>query len=79
MKLVIASNNKHKVTEIKAILGPYFDEILSLRDAGISIDVEEPPKTLGEFVELVEIARIVGFGHVGDDVDDHVVVVVEAR
>ena len=45
MKLVIASNNKHKVTEIKAILGPYFDEILSLRDAGISIDVEEDGDT----------------------------------
>ncbi len=45
MKLVIASNNKHKVTEIKAILGPYFDEILSLRDAGISIEVEEDGDT----------------------------------
>ena len=45
MKLVIASNNAHKVAEIKAILAPYFDEILSLRDAGIMIDVVEDGDT----------------------------------
>ena len=45
MKLVIASNNVHKVAEIKAILAPYFDEILSLRDAGITIDVVEDGDT----------------------------------
>ena len=45
MKLVIASNNAHKVTEIKAILGDYYEEILSLRDAGINIDVEEDADT----------------------------------
>lgn len=45
MKLVIASNNAHKVAEIKAILAPYFDEILSLRDAGITIDVVEDGDT----------------------------------
>ena len=45
MKLVIASNNAHKVAEIKAILAPYFGEILSLRDAGITIDVVEDGDT----------------------------------
>lgn len=45
MKLIIASNNAHKVTEIKAILGDYYEEILSLRDAGIEIDVEEDADT----------------------------------
>lgn len=45
MKLIIASNNTHKVTEIKAILGPYFEEILSLKDAGIEIDVVEDGDT----------------------------------
>jgi len=45
MKLIIASNNQHKVIEIKAILGDYFEQILSLRDAGIDIDVEEDADT----------------------------------
>lgn len=45
MKLIIASNNAHKVIEIKAILGDYFEEILSLKDAGINIDVEEDADT----------------------------------
>jgi len=45
MKLIIASNNAHKVTEIKAILGDYFQQILSLREAGVSIDVDEDADT----------------------------------
>lgn len=45
MKLIIASNNAHKVTEIRAILGDYYEEILSLKDAGIEIDVEEDADT----------------------------------
>lgn len=48
MKLVIASNNAHKIAEIKAILAPYFDEILSLKDAGIVIDVVEDGETFAE-------------------------------
>ena len=36
MKLIIASNNKHKIYEIKKILGERFSEILSLKEAGIS-------------------------------------------
>lgn len=48
MKLVIASNNAHKIAEIKAILAPYFDEILSLKDAGIAIDVVEDGETFAE-------------------------------
>lgn len=45
MKLIIASNNSHKVMEIKAILGDYYESILSLRDAGIEIDVVEDADT----------------------------------
>jgi len=45
MKLIIASNNSHKVMEIKAILGDYYESILSLRDAGIDIDVVEDADT----------------------------------
>ena len=46
MKLIIASNNAHKVSEIKAILGCFYDEILSLREAGIDMDVVEDAEHL---------------------------------
>ena len=45
MKLIIASNNAHKVSEIKAILGCFYDEILFLREAGIDMDVVEDEDT----------------------------------
>ena len=32
MKLIITSNNAHKLEEIRAILGGEFEEILSLRE-----------------------------------------------
>ena len=48
MKLLISSNNKHKVEEIKAILAPYFSQIQTLRDAGIDADVEETGETFAE-------------------------------
>ncbi len=48
MKLIIASNNANKVREIKAILGSFYEQILSLRDAGIDIDVVEDGDTFLE-------------------------------
>lgn len=48
MKLVIASNNKHKIEEIKSILSGKFDEILSLSEAGISVDPEENGETFAD-------------------------------
>ena len=45
MKLIIASNNAHKLEEIKAILGDSFDEILSLREAGIEHETIEDGET----------------------------------
>lgn len=48
MRLVIASNNKHKIAEIKEILGESFDEILSMREAGLELDtVEDADSFLG--------------------------------
>lgn len=48
MKLAIATNNAHKLTEIKAILGNSFEQLLSLKDLGIDVDVEETGTTLEE-------------------------------
>lgn len=44
-RLIIASNNAHKVKEIKAILHKFHFEIVSLKEAGIEIDVEEDQDT----------------------------------
>lgn len=48
MRLVIASNNSHKVNEMKAIFTGIYDEILSLSDAGIDIEVVEDGLTFAE-------------------------------
>lgn len=48
MRLIIASNNAHKIKEFKAILSPYFAQILSMQEAGIVLDVEEDGATFEE-------------------------------
>lgn len=45
MRLIIASNNAHKVREIKQILGSFFTDIRTLKEAGIDIDVVEDGDT----------------------------------
>ncbi|HSP46675.1 MAG TPA: RdgB/HAM1 family non-canonical purine NTP pyrophosphatase [Clostridiaceae bacterium] len=45
MRIIIASNNNHKVQEIKDMLKPLGYDILSLGDAGIEIEVEEDRDT----------------------------------
>ncbi|MBQ6580022.1 MAG: non-canonical purine NTP pyrophosphatase, partial [Oscillospiraceae bacterium] len=51
MKLIIASNNAHKLVEMKAILGEYFDEILSLKEAGIDHETIEDGNSFLENAE----------------------------
>lgn len=41
MKLIFATNNHHKVEEIRAVIGDKF-ELLTLKEAGIDIDIPEP-------------------------------------
>jgi XTP/dITP diphosphohydrolase len=47
MKFIFATNNQHKVDEIRSIIGDLF-EILTLQEAGIDIDIPEPYDTLEE-------------------------------
>jgi XTP/dITP diphosphohydrolase len=47
MRLIFASNNQHKIEELKAFAGKEI-EIVSLKDAGIDIDIPEPHDTLEE-------------------------------
>lgn len=47
MKLIFATNNQHKVDEIRAMTNPSFN-IITLKEAGIDIDIPEPFDTLEE-------------------------------
>lgn len=69
MKLIIASNNAHKIYEIKKILSGKFDEIISLREAGISHETVEDGKTFVEnaLKKAREIAEISGCPALADD------------
>jgi len=48
MKLIIASNNTHKMREIFEILGAEFPDMVTLKQAGLEIDVEEDGSTFAE-------------------------------
>ena len=69
MKLALATNNKHKISEIRAILGDSFDELLSLEEFGIDVDVEETGATLAEnaLIKAREITRLTGMPSLADD------------
>jgi XTP/dITP diphosphohydrolase len=45
MKLIFATNNRHKVEEMQAAIGNAF-QLITLAEAGIDIDIPEPHPTL---------------------------------
>lgn len=69
MKLIIASNNNHKIYEIKKILSGKFEEILSLREAGVSHETVEDGSTFMEnsLKKAREITEITGCAALADD------------
>lgn len=69
MKLAIATNNQHKLQEIRAILGDSFEELLSLKDLGIDVDVEETGTTLEEnaLIKARAILALSGIATLADD------------
>jgi XTP/dITP diphosphohydrolase len=54
--IIFATNNEHKVIEVRAILKEKF-RILSLKEAGIEIDIPEPYNSLEE--NACEKARVI--------------------
>lgn len=69
MKLIIASNNKHKLIEIKEILGDFFSEIVTLREADIEHETVEDGETFMEnaLKKAREAAEISGCAALADD------------
>ena len=69
MKLIIASNNAHKIREIKAILGGRFDQVLSMQEAGLDMEVEENGTTFREnaLIKARAVAGAAGCAALADD------------
>lgn len=63
MELLMATNNKHKAREIREILGARFDRLLTLADAGLTIDVVEDGETFEQNAvkKAEEVLRASGF------------------
>ena len=59
-KLIVASNNEHKIIEIKQMLADFPFEVISLKQANIDIDVEETGTTFEEnsYIKAKEIFKL---------------------
>ena len=69
MKAVLASNNKKKMVEMRAILGELGVEVLSQADVGVSIEPEENGTTFEENsrIKAVAIMEATGLPAIADD------------
>ena len=68
MKVLLASNNKKKLKELKSILGAEF-EVLTLAEAGVMSEPEETGATFEENAEIkaVSACKASGLPSVADD------------
>lgn len=69
MEIVLATNNKNKLKEMRAILGGHFERLYSLSDLGIDVDVEETGSTLEEnsYIKAKAICDLTGKIALADD------------
>jgi len=67
-KLVLASNNAHKIQELKAMLGSKYD-VLSMRDAGFEAEIVEDGETFEEnaVIKAETVMRATGYLTLADD------------
>jgi XTP/dITP diphosphohydrolase len=68
-RMLAATNNKHKLEEIRDILSEINIEVISLQDAGIDIDVEETGETFTEnaLIKAREISKLTALSVIADD------------
>lgn len=62
MKFLIATNNAHKLEEIRRILAPYSIEAMSLKETGITSDPEETGSTFEENARIKAVAAMKASG-----------------
>lgn len=68
-KIVFATANAGKVKEIKEILADFSVEVVSLKEMGITADIEENGKTFEEnsLIKAREICKLTGLPALADD------------
>ena len=68
-KLIFATGNEHKMKEIRMILGDLDYEILSMKEAGIDVDIVEDGKTFEEnaTIKATAISKIANCIVLADD------------
>lgn len=68
-KIIFASNNQNKVAEVKEILKDKNVEIVSLKEAGIDVDVEENGTTFEEnaLIKARAVCKMTGSVTMADD------------
>ncbi len=69
MKLIVATNNAHKLTEFKRILEPMGYTVCGQREMGVEIEVEEKGSTFAEnaLLKAAAIHKATGLTVVADD------------
>jgi len=69
LKMIAATNNSHKLEEIRAILKDKGVEIISLAEAGLNIEIEENGETFIEnaLIKAREVQRLTGEAAIADD------------
>ena len=69
LTLALATNNAHKLQEIRAILDGCFEKLSSLSELGIDIDIEETGATLEEnaLIKARAIVNLTGMPALADD------------
>ena len=68
--IIVATKNAHKVTEMSALLCTSGDiELITMRDAGLDIEIEENGKTFEENAKIKarEVCRLTGKPAIADD------------
>lgn len=68
-KIVLATNNKHKLEEFNSMFASYNVEVISLKDAGIVCDPEENGKTFKDnsLIKAKEVANFTKYPVISDD------------
>ena len=56
MKLIVATNNQHKLVEFKRILEPIGFEVLSQKEAGVSVNPDENGETFAANAKIKALA-----------------------
>ena len=69
MKMIAATNNSHKLNEIREILKDKGIEVISLAEAGLDIEIEENGDSFKEnaLIKAREVFRITGEAAIADD------------